>query len=1139
MEKTPQLRLRLIRNITFALGALLISTASASAENMLKNGGFEENAKHWWGDGLKGGGLDATQPASGRHSLKIVDHFVCQDKVVITGGQHYKLTAKIRVEDTPPDSVYVQMSYRGPGVSSGWRGPVFLNLKSGGERAVFATGGTHDWREFSTVFEAPADALRFLVYLRKIPGSAGTAWFDDLSLTPVAAPQPTASAEPQEPEVPEIEGNLIGNGGFEDGVKNWRGSALAEGGGVADDQPFEGGASLKITKGGIIQDKLPVRAGKTYKVSVRVRTEALPNDSVHAQLAFDGPGMEKTFAGREEQTISGQKQKILFRTGGTRPWEEFSIVVRAPDNAREVALIFRNTSDTGGAVFFDAVSIESTTEPVTTAAESSARAWAAEHLAVPLPAADAAAVLKKITERKSSAGESRIRLAADGQAIGRVHVGSSAAIQVLSAAKDLATFLGDISGADFFPLSHDRHPLDAPLLVIGRESGLTDILCPDIPYEELGEDGFVIRSVGPHIVIAGNTPGGTMYGVNWFLDRVLGVKWLSPDYTHIPSSKVVEVARLDEKQIPRFGFRQILSKEGEERRYVSRNLLNGNSHGFGHKPNPPEINHWNSTWQQIGLTGSFYQLMPPSQWQGNHPHWFSGGQVAMMEPEVRHFMSRAIISRLRPQRNYGNVWFGFMDNDWNWDMDAPSKEFAAKHGGVPSAPRLDMAIDVLKRIREEFPEAKLAINAYHWSFSPPVGMTVPDDILVFPMTIHVDYSTPLNKGRNEKMGQDIAGWNAIAKNILLWDHITNFHGYLQPTPNIYPIGESIQWLATLENIRGYFAEGSWNTAGAEFAPLRVWLMARLLWDPKTDVHAAVAEYCDAYFGPASPAIREYIDLMHAEAERTKAAIWEKTSVESPLLNFEFIRKADALMRRAEAAAAAEPVYLKHVRQVVLNVDYVVLLRRQEFERAAAEKGIAWSADFTARLARFNETVAVEKIRQFRQDGRMDELAAILAIERKNPAPPAMVKNLPASDWREIQDLGINRYYKTTVIVADEKASDGAAARLNGDNEAWVIQVKRHLIPEEGEWEVYAEVRVEAEGAADADTALCVGFAPPMNSFTQVPFGDVKGDGYHVVKVPGGPFRYDGDDGAISYIKGLKSSKIKYIYVDRFFMVRVK
>ena len=177
------------------------------------------------------------------------------------------------------------------------------------------------------------------------------------------------------------------------------------------------------------------------------------------------------------------------------------------------------------------------------------------------------------------------------------------------------------------------------------------------------------------------------------------------------------------------------------------------------------------------------------------------------------------------------------------------------------------------------------------------------------------------------------------------------------------------------------------------------------------------------------------------------------------------------------------------------------------------------------------------MRQFRQGGGLQELAQMIAIERRNAAPPTMVAGLARGDWREIQDLGMNRYYSTTVIVPDEHASDGAAVRLDGANKAWVVQVKLHSLPQDGQWNLYAAVRADTAGAAADADALHLGSAPPMGRFTKVTAGELADGDYHFIKVPGGPFRYNPDEGAVTYLHGGGGAGVKYIYVDRFVAVR--
>jgi hypothetical protein len=204
--------------------------------------------------------------------------------------------------------------------------------------------------------------------------------------------------------------------------------------------------------------------------------------------------------------------------------------------------------------------------------------------------------------------------------------------------------------------------------------------------------------------------------------------------------------------------------------------------------------------------------------------------------------------------------------------------------------------------------------------------------------------------------------------VLVWDHITNFSGYYQPTPNIYPIGKSIQWLATLPHVMGYFAEGSWETPNAEFASLRAWMIARLLWNPHEDVDALVAEFSRGYFGAAAPDIVRYIQLMHAAIAKSGDVLSEKTQVDLAMYSLDFVMAADTLFDQAEAAVADDPVMLAHVRIARMPVDYVVLLRRMEYAAEASRRGLSWQVGYANRLARFENGVKLSKMKQYRQGG---------------------------------------------------------------------------------------------------------------------------------------------------------------------------
>ena len=931
--------------------------------------------------------------------------------------------------------------------------------------------------------------------------------------------------------VAQADAPIILNGGFESGKSPWWGA-----GEVVTGDAAQGQAALKLTGGYTAQDKRPVVAGQRYRVSMQIRTDAAPEGSVFVQLSYRGQGVGPDWRGPARVKLADHSEPALFVTGGSHGWQRFSVVIQAPPGADQLLLYLRKQDKSAGTAYYDDVDITPTSDPVTTAAALQSAVLAKQYLQ-PATAPDAAAAaLATAIKLGGGASPARLTLAQNGVARYRIHVGAHADPITLSAAAELADYLQRISGGNFLPLSNDANTQAGPLLVIGRDSALTRKLCPDIPYDKLGDDGFVIRSVGQHLVIAGATPRGTMYGVNWLLDRQLGVKWLSPDFTVVPSAKTLQLARLNTQQVPRFSHREVLSFEGQDKPYRAHNLLNGEALGSSFLPSPPGIDSWDHSWMAQGGYASFFELLPQGTYAKAHPDWYAGGQLAMMNPQMRQQMAAVIIQRLKALPDYKQVWFDIHDQDWGWDMDPASKAFADLHGGKPSAPRLDMVIDVANQVRKVLPGARLAFNAYHWSFTPPKGMRVPDYVLVFPMTIQVDYSTPLNQGRNTQLGRDIAGWNAIADHVLVWDHITNFSGYYQPTPNIYPIGHSIQWLATLPHVQGYFAEGSWETPNAEFASLRVWMIARLLWNPHEDVDALVAEFARGYFGDAAPEIVRYIQLMHAAIAKSGDVLSEKTQVDLAMYTLDFVMAADTLFDQAEAAVARDPVMLAHVRIARMPVDYVVLARRMEYAAEASRRGLPWQVDYVNRLARFEQGVKISKLKQYRQGGGAAELAQMLAVKRHPAAPPAIVAALPRQDWRDYQDLSFNRY-DAARIVPDDTASDGAAIRMNGNSSVWAMQFKLDKLPATGLWDLYAAVRVDAAAGHDASLGLRVGSAPPMNVFNTASVGLLNDGHYHFIKVPGGPFAFSANHEKSIYIQPPNAGFVKYIYLDDLVAVR--
>jgi hypothetical protein len=126
---------------------------------------------------------------------------------------------------------------------------------------------------------------------------------------------------------------------------------------------------------------------------------------------------------------------------------------------------------------------------------------------------------------------------------------------------------------------------------------------------------------------------------------------------------------------------------------------------------------------------------------------------------------------------------------------------------------------------------------------------------------------------------------------------------------------------------GVFLEGAYAPGGGgENAELRSYVMARLLWNPATDVNRDVNEFLEGVYGRAASAMRAYFDLLQAHARRG-LHIWINPVPDYPA---DFLPQAHDLFRQAEAAADNDAVR-RRVRKARLALDYVDLLRARQFD----------------------------------------------------------------------------------------------------------------------------------------------------------------------------------------------------------------
>ena len=181
------------------------------------------------------------------------------------------------------------------------------------------------------------------------------------------------------------------------------------------------------------------------------------------------------------------------------------------------------------------------------------------------------------------------------------------------AAEELQRYVEKMSGAKF-PIVTDA---DAPIsheILLGDSARLGK-LRSKLDFAKLGPDGFVLRTQGNRLIIAGGRPRGTLNGVYTFLEENLSVRWFTPELEVVPRVDRVRLSKLDETRVPALQNRDVFWREMmRDADFAARQRLNGQHYGLAEK-------HGGAFTVYFPFVHSLDALVPQDLYQ-EHPEYF-------------------------------------------------------------------------------------------------------------------------------------------------------------------------------------------------------------------------------------------------------------------------------------------------------------------------------------------------------------------------------------------------------------------------------------------------------------------------------------------------------------------------------------
>ena len=541
------------------------------------------------------------------------------------------------------------------------------------------------------------------------------------------------------------------------------------------------------------------------------------------------------------------------------------------------------------------------------------------------------------------AASGSVILIRDGQPASVIVIADKPTRAARLAASELQSWLRKVSDATvpILPESQITENTGKTLIFVG-DTNQTQAL--GLNSEDFGLEEFRIRTFPGALVLMGDDQrangmelSGTLWAVETFAEQFLGVRllWPGPLGEVVPKQETVELDNINLRHVPSLRQRKIRNIGYNQRVQQGLDDLGWSAEEF--KTHHGDSRQW-FRFHRIG--GSFkgnYGHAFGKYWERfheDHPDWFalqpdgtrdnsraSDGDRARLCVSNRGLIEQVAkdrIAELRERPTWdtisispndgGRATFCLCESCEAWD--APEGEMIEIWG--PDGPISHVSLTdryvkfysaVAEIVAEEFPDRYLGAYAYSAYALPPVHAKLHPNII----TGFVGFSY-LNEEARQKARESWLKWSQAAKQLFLRPNLL-MAGMGFPTVYVHRLAEDLRFCAENGMLFTDFdcCYQHWATDG-----LNYYVLAKLLSDPGADVHAIIADYCQAGFGPAAENIMKYfrqLEDMTTDLANSNEYEGRKKNPEALAQCYtdEFLANCHALLDEADHKADDETV----------------------------------------------------------------------------------------------------------------------------------------------------------------------------------------------------------------------------------------
>ncbi len=419
--------------------------------------------------------------------------------------------------------------------------------------------------------------------------------------------------------------------------------------------------------------------------------------------------------------------------------------------------------------------------------------------------------------------------------------------QTEQAYRDLAAYLKRSTGRDFAAVSElefDASSADGKPVYVGAVKAL--------PFEDrrqlrlLDRDAYIVNVTANAVYLVGPRPWSTYWAVCQLLEDHVGVRWL------IPGPLGEDVPQHDSVMIP-------CGRQVHEPVMLSR-LWSGATHG----------GVWSLRQRIHGRYNFHHNLLSifKPEYYDEHPEWFPlRGETRYRPTESDHrwqpcFASESSVKHAAEvaraafaanpdleSYSYGcNDGQGWCECDGCTATDREAPEWDGFDGSM-SYRYYTWLNKVAAELQTTHPDAMLGCLAYSTYIIPPDQIGLHENIIPYLTSNRADYYEPLFRRKDQQL---LEWWGRVADQMGIYDYAYGM-GFAIPRIYNHLFQQAIQH-AVRHDVRGFYAEvyPNWGLDGH-----KLYVMARVLWDPDVDIDAITDEWNERMFREAAGPMKRY------------------------------------------------------------------------------------------------------------------------------------------------------------------------------------------------------------------------------------------------------------------------------------------